>query len=68
MGAMNATILQLAEARGVTANALKKWRKRKYVPSKYHLDLLEEAARAGVDLRRSDLDWRQRPAPKKRRQ
>jgi hypothetical protein len=67
MGAMNATILELAIAQGVTANALKKWKKRQYVPYKHQLPILNAAEKKGINLDASDLDWRKRPATKKRK-
>lgn len=63
---MNATILELAKAQGITANALKKWKKREYVPFKHRFALLDLAEQKGVKLDRRDLDWRKRPATKKR--
>lgn len=54
---MNATILELAVARGVTANALKKWRKRGKVPHKYRLPLIEAAQKKGLPLASRDFDF-----------
>lgn len=64
---MNSTIIELAKAQGISPNALKKWKKRQYVPFKHQFALLDAAEEKGVALSRSDLDWRKRPAPKKRR-
>ena len=49
-----------------TPEAIRKWRERGYVPAKYHLDLMDIAAREGIQLGRGDLDWRPTKTKKRR--
>lgn len=63
---MNPAVLDIAAAEGVTANALKKWRKRGKVPGKYHLQLVEAAQKKGLQLSSRDFGPAAKPAPKKR--
>lgn len=62
---MNSTLLDLAVAHGVTADSLKKWRKRGKVPHKYRLPLLEAAQKKGVPLTSRDFEFKV-AIPKKR--
>lgn len=64
---MNPTVLDIAAAEGVTANALKKWRKRGKVPGKYHMQLLEAAQKQGLSLSIRDFGITAPKAAKKRR-
>lgn len=63
---MNPTVLDIAAAEGVTANALKKWRKRGKVPGKYHMQLLEAAQKQGLQLSSRDFGPATASKPKKR--
>lgn len=63
---MNPTVLDIAAAEGVTANALKKWRKRGKVPGKYHLQLVEAAQKKGLQLSSRDFGVAASPKSKKR--
>lgn len=64
---MNPTVLDIAAAEGVTANALKKWRKRGKVPGKYHMQLVEAAQKQGLQLSSRDFGVGAPPKSKKRR-
>lgn len=67
---MNEAILELAISQGVTPNALKKWKKRQYVPYKHQLPILTAAEKKGISLDATDLDWRKgarKSAPKTKR-
>ena len=48
-------VFVLAQKRGVTLAACRKWQARGFVPGKWHLPLLEEAESDGVSLTRDDL-------------
>lgn len=63
---MNPTVLDIAAAEGVTANALKKWRQRGKVPGKYHMQLVEAAQKQGLQLSSRDFGIAAAPKPKKR--
>jgi transposase-like protein len=63
---MNPTVLEIAAAEGVTANALKKWRKRGKVPGKYHLQLVEAAQKKGLQLSSRDFGTAATSKPRKR--
>ena len=49
------TIRILAMRRGVSSEAVRKWRERNNVPGDWHLILLSEAARTGASLQANDL-------------
>lgn len=54
---MRDIILQIAADKGVSPFAVKKWRQRKKVPSKYWFQFQEEAKKRGVDLEPSDFGY-----------
>jgi hypothetical protein len=63
---MNTLLTELAVAQGVTANSLKKWKKRGKVPFRYRLPLVEAAQKKGVALTSRDFEFGT-AKPKKRR-
>lgn len=64
---MKDIIAQIAVARGVGAEALKKWRQRGRVPHKHRLSILEEAKRRRAALTAADFDFASPQSRKKRK-
>lgn len=54
---MNPVILELPTARKASAYAVKKWRQRGKVPTKYWFPLLSEASELGKPLTVADFEW-----------
>ena len=65
-GAMNPVILELAAARQISPYAVKKWRQRGKVPTKYWYPLLAEAETIGKPLTVADFEWPVKKPKRKR--
>jgi len=54
---MKELLVQLAVARGIKPEALKKWRQRQNVPHRHRLPLALDAAKVGKSLKESDFEF-----------